>query len=89
MNRRFESSKAGVTCDISCIGSTAHQADTFLCIAQRYDASRDHPADGRPMELRLYVSLLLSLGMCPEQLLAFLTIFAEEVETTDLLGPSQ
>jgi len=31
-----------VTCDISCIGSTAHQADTFLCIAQRYDASRDH-----------------------------------------------
>ena len=41
MNLRFESSKAGVTCDISCIGSTAHQADTFLCIAHRYDASRD------------------------------------------------
>ena len=40
------------------------------------------------MELRLSISLLLSRGMRPE-LLAFLTIFAEEVETADLLGPSQ
>ncbi|KAG1808060.1 armadillo-type protein [Suillus subaureus] len=35
------------------------------------------------------VNTLSSSGMPPEQLLAFLTIVAEEVETADLLGPSK
>jgi hypothetical protein len=35
------------------------------------------------------VNALSSSGMPPEQLLAFLTIVAEEVETADLLGRSK
>jgi len=35
------------------------------------------------------VNSLSSPGMPPEQLLAFLTIVAEEVETADPLGPSK